>query len=291
MEGRTSGRGKWGPLLAHSSARPFLHPSALTPYRAVLSARFRMLLQYRAAAVAGFGTQLFWGLIRVMIFTGFYHSTTKPQPMSLEQVISYIWLGQATLAILLTGVDNDVREMIRTGTVAYELARPVDLYGLWYSRAVAARAAPALLRSLPIFVLAGLFFGLRAPTSLAAAGAWALTIGGALLLAAAIFTLATISLLWTVSGEGIQRALPAFVYCFSGVLVPIPLFPAWAQPILEFLPFRGLADTPFRLYVGQLPASEALPLFAHQAAWTVALALLGRWLLSRGTRRLVVQGG
>src|SRR5215207_3701378 len=148
--------------------------TALTPYLAVMSARFRMLLQYRAAAVAGFGTQLFWGLIRVMIFTGFYQSTTQPQPMSLEQVISYVWLGQATLAILLTGADNDVREMIRTGTVSYELVRPVDLYNLWYVRSVAQRAAPTLLRSLPLFALAGLFFGLKAPPSWAAGGASAL---------------------------------------------------------------------------------------------------------------------
>ena len=36
----------------------------MRPYWAVLSARFRMLLQYRAAALAGLGTQVFWGLIR-----------------------------------------------------------------------------------------------------------------------------------------------------------------------------------------------------------------------------------
>lgn len=43
----------------------------MTPYLAILSARFRTLLQYRAAAAAGFGTQLFWGLIRMMIFEAF----------------------------------------------------------------------------------------------------------------------------------------------------------------------------------------------------------------------------
>ena len=41
-------------------------------YTALVSAHFRTLLQYRAAALAGLGTQLFWGLIRVMIFEAFY---------------------------------------------------------------------------------------------------------------------------------------------------------------------------------------------------------------------------
>ena len=59
-------------------------------YAAVVSARFRMLLQYRVAALAGLGTQVFWGLIRMMFFTAFYRSTTAPQPMSLTDVITYI---------------------------------------------------------------------------------------------------------------------------------------------------------------------------------------------------------
>ncbi|MDE3000662.1 MAG: hypothetical protein OXU79_16440 [Gemmatimonadota bacterium] len=69
-------------------------------YAAVISARFRMMLQYRAAAMAGLGTQVFWGLIRMMFFTAFYNSATAPQPMSLADVITYVWLGQALLGML-----------------------------------------------------------------------------------------------------------------------------------------------------------------------------------------------
>lgn len=53
-------------------------------YWATLSARFRTLLQYRAAALAGMGTQLFWGLVRVMIFEAFFRSTIAEQPMSAD---------------------------------------------------------------------------------------------------------------------------------------------------------------------------------------------------------------
>ena len=72
-------------------------------YWAFISARFRMMLQYRAAAAAGLGTQLFWGLIRCMIFAAFYRSGPSGQPMSYEQVVSYIWLSQATFALLPWG--------------------------------------------------------------------------------------------------------------------------------------------------------------------------------------------
>jgi len=259
------------------------------PYVAILSARFRVLLQYRAAAAAGFGTQLVWGLIRMMIFDAFYASSTAPQPLSREQAITYIWLGQALFAMLPLQVDGDVRNIVRSGSVAYELLRPVDLYVLWYARALASRTAPTLLRAVPMFLVAGLFFGLRAPPSLAAGACWLLTLGGALLVGCAFMTLCTVLLVWTVSGDGIARWAPQVTYVFSGMVLPIPLFPAWARRMLEALPFRGMVDVPARVYMGELasPLSE----LGQQLLWTLALVILGRLLLARAVRRLEIQGG
>jgi ABC-2 type transport system permease protein len=263
----------------------------MTAYQAIVSARFRTLLQYRAAAFAGFFTQLFWGLIRMMIFEAFYRSTTAPQPLTYPQIVTYVWLGQALLGLLPWNTDPDVRAMIRDGAVVYEMLRPLDLYVLWYSRAMAQRTAPTVLRALPMFVVAGLFFGLQAPPSPASGLAWIVVMAGTLLLNCAWATLITISLLWTVSGEGISRAAPPLVYMLSGMLVPLAFFPGWAQGLLRFLPFRDMVDVPFRVYMGDIPPTQLGSILLHEMAWTVGLVLLGRGLLARGTRRLVVQGG
>ena len=142
-----------------------------------------------------------------------------------------------------------------------------------------------------MFVIAMLFFGMQPPPSAASALAWAAATCGAFLLTSALTTLITITLLWTIAGDGIARIIPAIVLPFSGMLIPLPLFPVWAQPLLSFLPFRGLVDTPFRLYMGDIPPSQVWAALAHQLLWTAGLVLLGRALLARGTRRLVVQGG
>ena len=263
----------------------------MTPYLAVLNARMRMLLQYRAAAIAGFGTQLFWGLIRMMIFEAFYRSTTAAQSMTLPDVVTYVWLGQAMFVMIPWTPDREIRDMIRNGTVAYELVRPLDLYTFWFSRSLAARIAPTLLRALPIFIIAGLFFQLQPPPSWASAGAWAAATCGALLLSAAVSTLLTISLLWTISGEGIATLVPAGVFLLSGMIVPLPLFPDWCQPVLNALPFRALIDVPFRLYLGHIPPDQALTALAQQLFWIAGFIGIGRWMLARGARRLIVQGG
>lgn len=263
----------------------------MNAYLSILSARFRVLLQYRAAAIAGLATQVFWGLIRVMIFGAFFHSTTKPQPMSESETITYIWLGQALFALMPYSADADVRKMIQTGTVAYEMLRPLDLYMVWYMRTVAARTAPTMLRAVPIFVLAGLFGGLHAPPSFASLLAWIAGTVGALMVACAIGTLLTISLLYTVSGDGINRIVPPLMYVFSGMILPLLFYPDWLQPILNFLPFRDLVDVPFRLYFGQIPPAQIGFVLAHELTWTLALVGLGRWLLTNATRRMIVQGG
>ena len=263
----------------------------MSPYWAVVKARFRTLLQYRAAAIAGFGTQLFWGFMRVMIFEAFFLSSPHTQPMTYEQTVTYLWLIQALLLLLPWRTDPEIRAMIRNGTVAYELARPADLYWLWFSRQIAKHTAPAILRATPMFIIAGLFLGLQPPASWASAGASLISLMGAVALASAISTLMLISLMWTISGEGMSRLLGTVAYVFSGSVIPQPFFPDWAQRVLDYLPFRGLMDTPFRLYIGHLRPEQFPLLFLHQVGWASALILLGRLLLARGMRRLVVQGG
>jgi ABC-2 type transport system permease protein len=75
------------------------------------------------------------------------------------------------------------------------------------------------------------------------------------------------------------------------MVIPLPLFPDWAQPALRLLPFAALMDLPARVYTGDVAAGAAGWVLLHQALWTAALALLGRALLGRAARRLVVQGG
>jgi len=263
----------------------------MSGYAAVFSARFRMLLQYRAAALAGFGTQLFWGLIRVMIFEAFFASSSHAQPMRLDETITYIWLGQALFALLPFRTDPDVSQMIRTGSVAYELVRPVDLYGFWYARAVADRVAPTVLRAIPMMIVAWLFLGLRPPASWECGVAWGIATVGAVLMSGAITALMTISLLWTMAGDGIARLMPTIVLFFSGMLVPLVFLPASFQPIVDALPFRDIIDVPFRIYMGHLPPSQWPALLAQEGIWLAVLIGLGRWFLSRSMRRLVVQGG
>lgn len=267
---------------------------SMKAYRSLVRMRILLLLQYRMAALAGITTQFMWGFLKIMVLQAFYRAAGEPQPLNLEQAVGYVWLGQAMLRMLPWDGDSDVQELIRTGNVAYELCRPVDLYNMWYARALAMRIAPTTLRAVPVFAIALLVlppsFALRMP-SVGSLAAWLLAAVGALLLGCAITNLMNISMFWTISGEGINRLVPAVVLVFSGMAVPLPLLPGWAQRVLEILPFAGLMDTAARFFVGQLPPGKVWVFLARQLVWTAVLVAWGRWLLRWGLRRVVVQGG
>src|SRR5947207_3359094 len=127
--------------------------------------------------------------------------------------------------------------------------------------------------------------------SAASAGAFVVALFCALLLGCAITTLINISLLWTIAGEGVAVTVAATVSFLSGMIIPLPLFPRWCFAIIQWLPFAGLVDLPFRIYTANIPTDQIFLVIARQIVWTAILVLLGRWLLARGMRRIVIQGG
>jgi ABC-2 type transport system permease protein len=89
----------------------------------------------------------------------------------------------------------------------------------------------------------------------------------------------------------VTQIAPAFVILFSGMVIPLPLFPDWLQPLLKAQPLRGLVDVPFRIYTGHIPPAAALREIAAQLAWAALLAAAGRIWLGFATRRVALQGG
>jgi ABC-2 type transport system permease protein len=271
--------------------------AALRPYLSVFAGRFQLTLQYRAAAVAGFITQCWFGVIRILIFAAFYAGGAAHAPMSLANAVTYTWLGQAFLAFLPWAPDPDVADMVRTGAVAYERLRPVDTYAWWYVRALAWSLARVAPRAVLMVAFAGLLlplvglgkWGLPPPQSLAAAGFFAVSAVGMVLLSAAITLVINTVVVATMTDKGALAA--AVVNMLSGLVLPLAFFPDWLRPWLRAQPVAGLIDIPFSIYFGGLSGWSAAGAIALQFGWVVILVVAGRLWLGRSMRRLQVQGG
>jgi ABC-2 type transport system permease protein len=269
---------------------------AARPYLSILRARFALMLQYRTAAWAGVATQFWFGAIRVLTLVAFYEGAGR-QPLNLAQVVTYIWLGQAFLALLPWAADAEVAAGVESGNVGYERLRPIDTYFLWFARALAWRVANVSLRAGPVFVLAGLILPFtamadwrwRLPASPGAAALFAVSIALTALLSSAMTVMLNI-IVTAVKTPRVSGFAMGFVNLFSGLIIPLALFPGWAQGFLLWQPFAGLADIPYRIYFGALSGSAAAQGIAAQVLWIVLIVLGGRWWLDRVLARIDMQG-
>ncbi|QSO53961.1 ABC transporter permease [Alicyclobacillus curvatus] len=264
-------------------------------YVSVLRLRLLNGMQYKVAAIAGVATQFFWGFMLIMVYVAFYSHSTAPPPMTLSQVVNYIWLQQALLALVALWIrDPELLELITTGNIAYELCRPCDLYGFWYAKLLAQRLSNAMLRSFPILIIGLLLpqpyrFSLPPDITHLCLFLIAMTLGVLILVAVSMFIY--ISVFYTMSPMGSLLLFAVIGEFFSGLVIPIPLMPAWVQTLADFLPFRWTVDFPFRVYSGEIGMEKAWLGLGIQVLWLGFLIVLGRRWFQHSVTKTVVQGG
>ncbi len=264
-------------------------------YFSLLKMRFIAGLQYRTAAFAGVATQFAWGYMLILMFRAFYEADSGSFPMRFEELSSYIWLQQALLALFMSWYfDMEIFESITSGGVGYDLCRPLDIYWMWYVRNIAARFAKAALRCVPILFVAVMLpkpYGISMPHDWVAACLFVVSLLLGVLVLVAFSMLIYISAFYTISSEGIRVLSVSVVEFFSGALIPLPFFPGGLQLFMKLLPFASTQNTPFLIYVGHYGRMEAIISIGIQILWFVVLTMLGRLMIKRALRRVVVQGG
>jgi len=250
-----------------------------------------METQYRGAVLGGLICQVFFGLILVAIYRALYAG--KPQPIPLSHVTTYVWLQQAFFRMLLA-TDPELQDKIRTGAIAYDLCRPLDLYGYYYARITAQKLTGSILRALPLLAFASLLpegWGLSLPASVPALLTALTGLALGLLCVSAMENITMGFTMRTLDPRGMQGMLNLLMMTLSGNILPLTLFPDSWQRAITLLPYAQLLDTPIRLYTGEYSIGAAPGALLIQAGWTLLLIAAGCVFWRTNQRKLVIQGG
>ncbi len=260
-------------------------------YLSAFRLRRRMELQYRGAMVGGIICQVVFGLILIALYRALYAG--KPQAMPLNHVVTYVWLQQAFFRMLFA-TDPDLLDKIRSGSIAYDLCRPVSLYGFYYARIMAQKMTGSIMRAVPMLLFAAFLpegWGIAPPSSVPGLFLSMLALLLGLLCVSALENITMAFTMRTLDPRGIQGMLNMLMMTFSGNILPLTLFPDSWQHVIAFLPYAQLLDAPIRLYTGDAIPPEAVRILPAQAGWVLVLTALGVWLWNRHQRRIVLQGG
>ena len=264
-------------------------------YLAMFRIRFIAALQYRTAAYSGLVTQFAWAAMEILAFTAFYRVNPVAFPMEFSQTVAYIWLNEAFL-VLFSGLisASDISETIESGFIAYELIRPMDLYGQWFCQFIANRLAGVGLRCVPLLLIAFIIpdpYRLSLPPNIESFVLFAISTVLAVGVIAVISMLIYISVFYTLSFRGTRLVFGNITIFLSGALIPLPFFPEPFRVVAELLPFASMQNMPFRIYSGNIGGADAIRGIFIQIFWLITLWLSGRLAMKRSLKRVIVQGG
>lgn len=264
-------------------------------YVSIFRIRFINGLQYRAVVFGEVASRLAWVLMEILAFHALYQSGKNGFSMDFSQTASYIWMQQIFYVLFkVVFGDEEIVSSIAMGSIAYELVRPVSLYGRWFFHAAAVRAAFTLTVGAPAMLIAFFIpdpYGLRLPADIGQLLLFLLSSAAALGVVASFAMLMYIFMFYTLCHRGLKIIVTAVTDFFSGGIIPLPFFPEPVLKIVELLPFTAMRNIPLLIYNGSLMGAQALERILFQLLWLAVLVLTGVFCMRKALQKVIVQGG
>lgn len=254
---------------------------------------YRRYAAYPAATVAGLFTNVFFGFLLSYILLAVYAQTDEIGGYNVRDAVAYVWISQGLFSVVAIFGPSwfDLALRVRSGDVATDLQRPLDLQLAALSQDVGRAWYQLVFRAVPQFVLGALVFEITIPDE---AGRWllvAISVALAVPVSFGIRFLLNLCSFWLLDHRGPTLLALAVNNVLSGMIVPLAFFPGSLDTIARLLPFASMLQAPVDIYVGEPIGGSAATTLTLQAAWAVALYFAGRLMLAAGTRKLVLQGG
>ncbi|MGW1024090.1 ABC transporter permease [Streptomyces sp. NPDC002577] len=246
------------------------------------------------ATAAGVFTNTVFGLILTYTYIALWDERPGLGGYDQAQALTYVWLGQGLLmvvAVMGRGMEVELIGRIRTGDIAIDLYRPADLQTWWLASDVGRAAFHLLGRGVVPMAIGGLLFDLVIPADPFRWVAFLVAVALGVVVSFAIRYLVALSAFWLMDGAGVVQLAGLAGMFFSGMLLPLNVFPGTLGEIARALPWSALLQVPADVFLGTYTGLGLLRVYAFQGAWAVALLGAGRLLQLAATRRVVVQGG
>ncbi|MBD0671250.1 ABC transporter permease [Kitasatospora sp. NPDC091335] len=263
-------------------------------YAAVTRGAFRRYSTYRAATVAGTFTNTVFGVILAYTFLALWQARPGLGGYDQSQAVTYIWVSQSllvTVAVWGGGFQDDLQDRFRSGDIAVDLYRPVDFQCWWLASDLGRAGFQALVRGTVPMLIGALVFHLRMPEHPLTWGFFLLSALLAVVVSFGLRFLVSITGFWLNDSEGIRSVMLVVSMFFSGMLLPIALFPGWLGDLGGVLPWAALVKVPSDVFLERASGTGLLGAFGFQLGWAAVLLAAGRGAQWLATRKVVVQGG
>jgi ABC-2 type transport system permease protein len=167
----------------------------------------------------------------------------------------------------------------------------VSFLGWWLATDLGRALYHLLTRGIAPTLIGALLFHLRYPSGPVAVAAFLLSVALAVVISFGIRMLVATSAFWLLDQTGVANLAMLFAVFFSGLAVPLVLFPGWTRDVVMALPWSGFVQVPADIWLGRRNGADVLAGLGFQAAWAGVLLLVAAAVIRLAKRKVVVQGG
>ena len=134
-------------------------------------------------------------------------------------------------------------------------------------------------------------FDIALPGSPLTAAAFAVSLVLAVVVSFAIRFLVASTAFWLLDQSGVKVMSGAFAIFFSGMMLPLVLFPGWLGTLAHALPWASYVQVPADIWLGKHVGADLVVALGFQLGWVIVLLAACQGVLRLATRKVVVQGG
>jgi ABC-2 type transport system permease protein len=251
---------------------------------------WRRYAAYPWATAAGVFTNTVFGFIQAYILLALYAHRSDIGGYDTSDTLTYVWLAQALLMTVYMFGWQELALRIRDGSIATDLARPLDPQRYWLAFDLGRAPYHLIFRGILPFVFGALVFQLHYPT-FPDALAFAVSVSLAVVVSLGFRFLYNSAAFWVIDVRGVMTIALMLSLFFSGMVMPLSFFPGWLSTLAHALPFASIMQTPIDIWLGKHHGPALVGVLALQVFWALVFLGLGRVTLRAGRQKLVIQGG
>ena len=208
-----------------------------------------------------------------------------------ESMLTYIIVSSVLSVLLITNVERRIEMSVQKGTIATDMMKPVNIFGVYFAEDAGNIAALVFQNMLPILLIGSLLIKVPVMADVSALPLFVLSVAESILinwLIAAIFGMMAFT---AVNIDALIQVKKHLLRLLSGSIIPVWFFPERVAAVLKALPFVYIYQLPLSIYIGKGDRAEQIAQMKIQFAWLVILAAVFYYAQKRITKRIMVQGG
>jgi ABC-2 type transport system permease protein len=251
-------------------------------YPALLRAYWHRAIIYRVAYIVWIVNTAF-----PLVMMAIWISLAQGGPIqgySSADFVGYYLAAILVRRITNAGIVSDLENLVRTGELSVYLLRPVNVIHHFLARMLSTRLVGIPMVGVPVIIAVILTPGRQFVLDPLSLALFALAcIAGFLFEFLAQYFIGGLSF-WITQAHGVGAAYQLAKSFLGGYIVPLAMFPASLQGLLQLLPFQVSMALPVELLTGRVSPEAALLRLGVCCAWTIILAVCTHFLWRAGLR-------